>query len=464
MSELRDRVTLSEIVGRKVRLIRAGREFKGCCPFHKEKSPSFTVNDDKQFYHCFGCGAHGDAIEFVMQQDNLSFIEAIETLATQAGMQVPAQSPQEVAHAKLEKSLHSLMDEAASFFTHALYNTTEGHVPLAYVRDRGISEECLTAFRVGYSPADGQALRHHLKDKGYTEEQMIEAGVVRASQRGGAPYSFFRERLMFPVADKRGRIVAFGGRVLPGKAAENAPKYINSADSSLFHKGRMLYAESHARTAAADGQPVIVVEGYMDVMACWQAGFKGAVAPLGTALTEDQILVLWKMNALPVLCFDGDNAGRRAAGRACERILPLLKPDHSARFAFLPDGQDPDSLLRGQGQGALQSVLDSALSMVDFVWNHYTADHVFDTPEARAGLSKTLDDEVTRIADRGVQHYYKQAFRDRLYKAFGWTGKKNHRAKKGAAGSRRAGLELSSLRLHRPVVSEITANITGNSH
>lgn len=419
MSELRDRLTLSEIVQRKVRLTRAGREFRGCCPFHKEKTPSFYVNDDKQFYHCFGCGANGDAVEFVMQQDNLSFIEAVEVLAAQAGMEVPDQSPQEVAQAKKEKSLHSLMDDAAQFFSHTLYNTKEGDEPLAYVRDRGMGQESLTAFRIGYAPADGQALRRHLKEKGYTDQQMIETGVIRASTRGGEAYGFFRERLMFPVADKRGRIVAFGGRILPGKGGDDAPKYINSSETALFHKGRMLYAENHARTAAADGQQVIVVEGYMDVMACWQAGFKGAVAPLGTALTEDQIVALWKMTNIPILCFDGDNAGRRAAARACERILPMLKPDHSARFAFLPEGQDPDSLLRGQGRGALQSILDAAMPLADFLWNHHTVGQTFDTPERRAGLSRTLEDETSRIDDRGVQHYYRQEFRDRLFRTFG---------------------------------------------
>lgn len=451
MSELRDRLTLSDIVGRKVRLTRAGREFRGCCPFHKEKTPSFYVNDDKQFYHCFGCGVHGDAVEFVMQQDNLSFIEAVETLAAQAGMEVPEQSPQEVAQAKKEKSLHGLMDDAANFFIHVLYSTKEGDGPLAYVRGRGMSGEALTAFRIGYSPSDGQALRRHLKEKGYTDEQMIEAGVIRASTRGGEPYSFFRERLMFPVADRRGRVVAFGGRILPGKAAEDVPKYINSSDSALFHKGRMLYAENHARTAAAEGQPVIVVEGYMDVTACWQAGFKGAVAPLGTALTEDQILVLWKMNPAPVLCFDGDNAGRRAAARACERILPLLKPDHSAWFAFLPDGQDPDSLLRGQGRGALQAVLDGALPLVDFVWNHHTAGHSFDTPEKRAGLSKVLEDEASRIADRGVQHYYRQAFRERMFREFGAKAKGKNGRKERNKGAPGTGLQ----RLRRPAFSKI---------
>lgn len=452
MSELRDRLTLSEIVGRRVRLTRAGREFKGCCPFHKEKTPSFTVNDDKQFYHCFGCGAHGDAVEFVMQQDNLSFIEAVEMLAAQAGMEVPQQTPQEVAQARNEKSLHSLMDDAANFFTHVLYETKEGSGPLAYVRERGMSAEALTAFRIGYSPADGQTLRRYLKEKGYTDEQIVEAGVIRRSTRGGEPYSFFRERLMFPVSDKRGRVVAFGGRVLPGNTAEDAPKYINSSDSPFFHKGRMLYAESHARAAAADGQPIIVVEGYMDVMACWQAGFRGAVAPLGTALTEDQILVLWKLCNAPVLCFDGDNAGRRAAARACERILPLLKPDYTARFAFLPEGQDPDSLLRGQGRGALQAVLDSALPMADFIWSRHTAGQAFESPEARAGLSKGLEDEAARIADRGVQHYYRQSFREKIFAAFRWKGAKAGKRKKDERKDR----VRDVMRLRRPAFTDLS--------
>lgn len=454
MSELRDRLTLSEIVGRKVRLTRAGREFKGCCPFHKEKSPSFYVNDDKQFYHCFGCGVHGDAVEFAMQLDNLSFIEAVEMLAAQAGMEVPSQTPQDVEQAKKEKSLHSLMDDAARFFTEILHTTREAAPALSYIKERGMTEDALTAFRIGFSPADGQALRKHLKTRGYSDAQMIEAGALRKSERGGEPYSFFRERIMFPVADRRGRVVAFGGRVMPPHLrstppqadGREPPKFINSSDSPLFHKGRMLYAESHARAAAAEGQPVLVVEGYMDVTACWQAGFRGAVAPLGTALTEEQILSLWKMARVPVLCFDGDNAGQRAAGRACERLLPLLKPDHSANIAFLPQGEDPDSLLRGRGAKALQSVLDGAIPLVDFLWNHYTAGRSFETPESRAGLAKTLEAETARIADRDVQQYYKQAFNDRLYRSF-------RQQNNGLKGKKRPPSE-PVLRLSRPGISE----------
>lgn len=427
MQELRDRLTLSEVIGRRVKLTRAGREYKACCPFHGEKSPSFYVNDDKQFYHCFGCGAHGDAVGFVMQLENRSFIEAVEVLAAQAGLQVPQQSAQEVEASRREKSLYALMDDAAKFFE-AQLKTPAGRDALRYLKERGLPDDIMAAFRLGYSPADGQMLRAHLASLDYTDAQMIDAGVIRVSDKGKEPYSFFRDRVMFPVADRRGRVVAFGGRVLPehfrplAPGANKPPKYINSSETSLFHKGRMVYGESHARQAAADGKPIVVVEGYLDVIACFQAGWRGAVAPLGTALTEEQILNLWKMNPdeekRPILCFDGDGAGQRAAARACERLLPLLKPNHSALFAFLPEGQDPDSLLRGQGEKALAIVLENAIPLVEFLWRHHTTGKNFDTPEARAGLEKTLEDETARMADRSVQQHYRQMFRERIYQNF----------------------------------------------
>lgn len=426
--ELRTRLTLSDIIGRKVRLTRAGREFKGCCPFHNEKTPSFTVNDDKQFYHCFGCGAHGDVIGFVMQHDNLSFVEAIETLAAEAGMQVPKASPQEVERAKKAKSLFTLMEEATCWME-AQLRAPENKEAYRYITERGNSEKDLNNFRVGFAPADGQALRKVLQAQGYTDKDMIEAGVLRPSKNGREPYAFFRERIMFPVPDRRGRVIAFGGRILPDhllapNTGDYTPaKYMNSSDTPLFNKGGMLYGEPRARQAAIEGQPVLVVEGYIDVMACAKAGFDGAVAPMGTALTEEQIMVLWRMipseNKTPVLCFDGDEAGRRAAARACDKILPLLKPDHSARFAFLPEGQDPDSLINSGGQKAFESVISSAMPLVEFMWAYHTAGQKFETPEERAGLSKKLETEASRIPDRDVQHYYQRAFRDKIYRAFG---------------------------------------------
>lgn len=427
MEELRGRLTLSDIIGRSVRLTRAGREHKGCCPFHNEKTPSFYVNDDKQFYHCFGCGAHGDVIGFAMQNGNLSFIEAIEALATEAGMQVPQQSSQDIQKAKEEKSLYTLLEDATRWMEGQL-RAAENMAAYRYIVERGNTDEQLSAFRVGYAPHDGQAIRKAMLAKGYTDKQMIECGILRAGKGGREPYAFFRERIMFPVPDRRGRVIAYGGRTLPDhllmpNSGDYVPaKYMNSSDTPLFDKGKMLYGEPRARQAAIDGQDVIVVEGYVDVMACVKAGYAGAVAPMGTALTEEQIMVLWRMipqaRKVPILCFDGDSAGRRAAARACERLMPLLKADHSAAFAFLPDGQDPDSIVNGYGKKALANVLEAAMPLVDFMWMYYTVGQSFDTPEARAGLSKTLEAEVLRIQDREVQHYYRQAFREKINKAF----------------------------------------------
>jgi DNA primase len=450
MNELRDRLALSDIIGRRMKLTRAGREFKGCCPFHHEKTPSFTVNDDKQFYHCFGCGAHGDVIGFVMEHDNLSFIDAVELLAAEAGMQVPKQTPQEIKKAKEEKDLYSLLEQASLFFENCLYDQKNKEA-LGYMVERG-SEKLLKPFRVGFSPEDPQALRMFLKEKGYTDTQMLEAGVLKASNKNKEPYAFFRGRIMFPVLDRRGRVVAFGGRILPDhlrapdRGSFTPPKYINSSDSELFHKGRMLYSESHARQAAADGEPLIVVEGYTDVMALYKAGYKGAVAPLGTALTEDQILILWQILAAkdktPILCFDGDNAGRRAAYRAAERMLPLLKPDQSALFAFLPTGQDPDSLIKTQGKKAFHSVLESAMPLVQFLWLSMTEGKEFNTPETKAGLSKKLNEKTERITDRSVQIYYKQMFKELLYKHFGSKSYQSYKRGYPANANKQVGLKL----------------------
>ena len=426
VEDLRDRLTLSEIVQRKVKLARSGREFKGCCPFHHEKTPSFYVNDEKQFYHCFGCGAHGDAVGFVMQSDNLSFIEAVESLAGQAGMQVPKQSVQEIEKAKTEKSLHSLLEDTCKWFEDRLREGKNREV-LEYLTKRGLSEETISGFRLGYAPADDQSLRKFLKDKGYTDAQMIESSVLRPSQNGREPYGFFRDRVMFPVADMRGRIVAFSGRVLPEHIrplkdpTKKPPKYINSTDTPLFHKGRMLYAQQHARAAATD-HTLLVVEGQMDVIACNQAGLKGAVAPLGTALTEDQISVLWKMipheRKEPVLCFDGDNAGYRAAVRAADRILPLLKANQSAKFAFLPEGEDPDTFISSRGLSAFEAKLNNSLTLLDFLWSHHTAGQDFSSPEMRAGLSALLEGLAAKIQDAQVQYHYKSAFRDKTRQLF----------------------------------------------
>lgn len=430
LDELRQRLTLSEVISRRVKLTRAGREYKGCCPFHNEKTPSFYVNDQKDFYHCFGCGAHGDVISFLIQYDNLSFPEAVEQLAGQAGLEVPKPTPEERERFEKQKTLYDVVESATKWFEKQLY-TPEGREGLQYLQKRGLDDDTITRFRLGFAPNDSKALQQAMQQQGHALEEMAEAGLIRKG-RNGDYYSFFRGRVLFPVADRRGRVVAFGGRVLP--SAEDAvlpgerkpPKYINSADNPLFHKGRMLYSMSRARKAAGDGHTLIVVEGYMDVIACVRAGFNGAVAPLGTALTEDQINELWRMappeNRFPVLCFDGDNAGRRAAYRALDRALPLLKPDHSLRFAFLPEGEDPDTLIAKSGKSAFRAVLEKARPLVDILWERELAGRQLLAPEERAGLKSSLEDQIRQIADRTVQQFYRQEIRSRIDEKFGGFG------------------------------------------
>lgn len=427
VSDLRDRLTLSNVIGRKVRVTRSGREFKACCPFHKEKTPSFYINDDKGFFHCFGCGAHGDAVGFLMRHDNLSFVEAVEILATEAGMEVPKQTPEEIQKSKREKSIYTLLEDTTKFFEDELRSSKNKDV-FDYIIKRGLTDITIDSFRVGYAPQDDQALRKHLKSLQYSDEQMIEAGVLKASSKGLEPYAFFRDRVMFPVMDLRGRTIAFGGRVLPDHMRPphkdpnyKPPKYINSSDTGLFHKGRNLYAQQHARQHATD-RDIVVVEGYMDVIALHQAGVNTAVAPLGTALTEDQMAHLWRMTPhdvkMPILCFDGDNAGYRAALRAAERVLPMLKPNQSLRFCFLPEGEDPDTFVTSRGIKSFEELLSRAVSLSEFLWTHYTAGKNFSSPELRAGLSQTLDGIAARVQDGGVQYHLRQDFRDRVRALF----------------------------------------------
>jgi DNA primase len=425
LDELRSRLLVSEVIGRRVKVIRAGREFKACCPFHKEKTPSFTINDQKGFYHCFGCGAHGDVIGFTMRQENRSFPEAVEFLAGLAGMQVPQSSPEEVQRYEKEKGLHALIEDAARWFEEQLHGS-QGRAALDYLRGRKLADDTIARFRLGYSPNDGQSLITHLTRKGYAPEQMVEAGLAKKAEGENRIYSFFRGRVMFPVGDRRGRVVAFGGRILEG----DGPKYINSADHSLFHKGQLLYGFSRARAAAAEGKPIIIGEGYMDVIRLVEAGFSGAVAPLGTALTEEQMLLLWKiiprppvrpelLNHIPILCFDGDAAGLQAAGRALERILPHLAADQSVRFALMNDNEDPDSLILKKGPAAMQAVLDQALPLVEFLWRTAAANRPLTTPEDRAGFRRALQQYVAQIKDVSLQRDYQNDIRQKLQESFG---------------------------------------------
>jgi DNA primase len=413
LDEIRSRLSLAEVVGRRVKLIRRGREFVGLCPFHHEKTPSFAVVEEKGFYHCFGCGAHGDAIGFTMRAEGLPFPEAVERLAQQAGLPLPERDAGAEEQARQAKSLYDANEAAAEWFAAQLY-TQDGRSGLDYLKRRGLADDTIARFRLGYAPLSRDALRRALIVKGFDEAQLIEAGLLVKPEDERGAYDRFRGRVMFPIADKRGRIIAFGGRVL----GDEKPKYLNSPETPLFQKGRILYAYREARAAAHKGAEVLVAEGYMDVIALHQAGFDGAVAPLGTALTETQIEEIWKLKPEPILCFDGDEAGRRAAARAAERVLPILKPGHSLRFLFLPEGEDPDSLIHDGGIEALRSLLEQAVPLVDWLWQIETAGRHLDTPERRAALRKSLLDRTAAIAERSLQDLYAQEFKERLGRLF----------------------------------------------
>ncbi len=409
---LRSRISLSGLIGRRIKLVRRGREFAGLCPFHHEKTPSFYVVDDKSFFHCFGCGAHGDLIGFTMRADNLDFIEAVEKLAGEAGLAVPQATPQERERAQRQKTLLEATEAAATFYEERLW-APAGVRAREYLQARGLDPETIRRFRLGWAPDDRQALRRALARE-FSDPLLIEAGLRRRTAEGEAS-DYFRNRLMFPIGDRAGRVIAFGGRLI----GEGQPKYLNSPDSALFEKGRVLYGWSAARAAVIrdeeGGSGAIVTEGYMDVIALHQAGFATAVAPLGTALTEVQLHELWRLAPEPVLCFDGDIAGQRAAVRAMRRALPLLRPGQSLRFAGLPAGEDPDSLIRQAGRGTFDQILAAARPLSTVLWESELAAGRLDTPERRAALERRLMDQIGLIADRTVQAEYRRFLRDRLF-------------------------------------------------
>jgi DNA primase len=413
LDELRSRISLAELVGRRVRLIRRGRELAGLCPFHHEKTPSFYVVEDKDFFHCFGCGAHGDAVGYLMRAENLDFIEAVERLASEAGLAVPQQTPQERERAQRQKTLLEALAAAANFYETRLWSPA-GARAREYLAARGLDEETIRRFRLGWAPEDRHALRRALSGE-YPEALLIEGGLLRQPE-GGDPYDYFRGRVLFPIGDRAGRVIAFGGRTM----GDDQPKYLNSPDTPLFEKGRVLYAWAAARanlgsTEGGDPPPVIVVEGYMDVIALHRAGFGTAVAPLGTALTEAHLQELWRLSPEPVLCFDGDNAGQRAMLRALHRALPSLQPGRSLRFAGLPSGEDPDSLIRTGGKPAFAEILAAARPLSEMLWQSELAARPIDTPERRADLERRVMADAALIADRIVQSEYRRFLRDRLF-------------------------------------------------
>ena len=414
LDELRARLPVSEVVGRRVKLRKQGREFIGLSPFNKEKSPSFTVNDSKGFFHDFSSGKHGDIFGFVMETEGVTFPEAVERLAQMAGVALPKVSHEDQQRDARRKTLHDVMELAAKFFQDTLAART-GAKARGYLADRGLSAATQLQFRLGYAPGERYALKEHLGSHGIPVEDMVEAGLLVSGEDISLPFDRFRDRVMFPITDLRNRVIAFGGRALEKDAQA---KYLNSPETPLFHKGATLYNIAAARQAAHDGAQIVAVEGYIDVIAMVTAGFPATVAPLGTALTEEQLALIWKMADEPVLCFDGDSAGLRAAFRAVDLAMPRLLPGKSLRFALLPQGQDPDDLARSGGREAIADVIGAARPLAAMLWTRETEGHQFDTPERRAALEARINAVTSSIGDESVRRYYREDFRARLSQFF----------------------------------------------
>ncbi|WP_171174870.1 MULTISPECIES: DNA primase [unclassified Ruegeria] len=419
LDELRTRLSLSQVVGRKVMWDqRKSNQGKGDmwapCPFHHEKTASFHVDDQKGFYYCFGCHAKGDAISFVKETENVSFIEAVEILAREAGMPMPARDPKAQERQDRRSQLADVMEQAVQFFRLQL-KTGAGATARDYLAGRGLDAQALDRWEIGFAPDGWQALWDHLRGKNVAEDLILGAGLAKPSNKGKKPYDTFRNRIMFPIRDARGRCIAFGGRAMDPN--DNA-KYLNSPETELFDKGRSLYNHGPARQASGKGQPLIVAEGYMDVIALAEAGFGASVAPLGTAITEHQLQLLWRVSNEPIIALDGDTAGLRAAMRAVDLALPLLEAGKSLRFALMPEGKDPDDLLRAEGPGAVQSVLESAIPMVKLLWQRETEGKIFDSPERKAALDKSLREKLKLIRDPSIRSHYGQEIKDLRWQLF----------------------------------------------
>jgi DNA primase len=419
LEEIRRRTDLVQLVGRRVKLVRKGRVMWGCCPFHAEKSPSFKVENERRTYKCFGCGKGGDCFRWLIETEGLSFPESVQKLAAEAGVELPAWSPDDEAREQKKKSLYEIVELACGFYESQLREEA-GRAARDYLKGRGLDGAAAKQFRLGYAPSGGQALIEFLKSRNVTQDDMIAAGLARSSEN--APdgkmrpmRDFFFDRLMFPIADFRGRVIAFGGR---GLTPDAKPKYINSGESTLFSKGFNLYNFHNARAAAVKAGTILLGEGYMDVIALVRAGFAHAVAPLGTALTTDQLELLWRTAPEPILAFDGDAAGLKAAHRAAHLALPHLKAGYSLRFAFLPAGEDPDTLIAKSGAAAMGKILEAALPLSEMLWRAETEGHDFSTPERRAGLERSLAAIVGDITDGKIADYYRRDFEQKVFDTF----------------------------------------------
>jgi DNA primase len=426
LDELRARTPLASVIGRRVKLARSGRQWKGCCPFHNEKSPSFYVYDDG--YKCFGCGVHGDAVGFVMASQGLTFMEAVDLLAGEAGLDVPKPTPEAAEAEKRRLGLHAVMNLAAEAFQRRLH-LPEGATGLAYLRQRGLTDETIARFGLGWSGEGRGALAADLAREGVSVAILVEVGLMREAEEGRPPYDLFRHRVMFPIRDRRGRVISFGGRILD----DGQPKYVNGPETPLYSKRRTLFGLNFAHEAARKGAAVVTVEGYMDVIALHQAGFAGAVAPLGTALTDEQLAELWQLSPVPILCFDGDAAGGRAALRAADLALPQLTPERSLRLATLPAGEDPDSLVKRQGPAGFQAVLDTARPISMALYG-LMAEGSGPSPEQRAGLRTRLEAAAARVENKSLASELRRVLLDEFFASRPPSG----RAPRNAGGFGRA--------------------------
>ncbi|MFI3241565.1 MAG: DNA primase [Alphaproteobacteria bacterium] len=414
IEELRDKISVADVVGAKVKLTKKGREYVGLCPFHNEKTPSFTVNEQKGFYHCFGCGAHGDIVRFEMEQNGHSFIEAVEKLANIAGLTMPTFKPENKEALEKRKSLYDVMELAVQFFEKTLY-AEDGKEALQYLYNRGFGDDIIKKFRLGYAPLNNK-LKNLLLSQNVAEKEMQELGLITTPQEEGRKtYDFFRDRVMIPIFDKKKHPIAFGGRVMDG----SEPKYLNSPETPIFNKRRILYNMNNAREIAFKSKQLIVCEGYMDVIALDKSGFFNAVAPLGTALTEDQILDAWKIVAEPTLCFDGDNAGTRAAMRSADRALPILSAGKSLKYVFLPEKLDPDEYLKEKGATEFEKFIIQTTPLIDVLWKKNITNVEPTSPEKKALLERNALNDVKEIKDDSIRNYYTQAMKEIIKKELG---------------------------------------------
>ena len=424
IEELRSRVSVADVVAERVKLTRKGREYIGLCPFHNEKTPSFTVNEAKGFYHCFGCGAHGDIIKFEMEANNLPFMDALEKLSHKAGIPLPKFSREHSAEQEKRQSLFEIMELAAAFYEKTLY-LREGAKGLDYFYRRGLDDELIKKFRLGYAPS-GNALKAYLNSKGVSEHDMVELGLIAIPEdRARSPHDFFRERVMIPIRDKQNRVIAFGGRIM----GDGQPKYLNSPETPVFNKRKMLYNINFARDKGFAERNFIICEGYMDVIALDKYGFGYAAAPMGTALTEDQITEAWKIVPEPILCFDGDNAGIKAALRSVDRALPILRAGYSLKFMFLPDKMDPDEFLKAKGRDEFLKLMRQTTPLMQLLWDKNTRNIPAQTPEQKALIEKNIMEEVSKIQDEKVRGYYVQEMQKRIYETYGRGSLRPQRSK-----------------------------------